>query len=125
MLLRKQKPKLWFLVRLFHPNAEWGNVAFAFGDTIYSNTGLSYEIEAHEHVHLAQMKYSKLWGVVHFIRYTFSRAYRLDSELEAYRHQIRFMKGDRSYVRKIAAQISSKVYGNMITYQEALCALSE
>lgn len=97
MKILNRPPKLQWLIKLFFPGYDFDRVvAFAFGDTIYTHFDpiADYDL-IHEKVHLRQMRYSKLYGIIHFIKFFFSRRFRYKTELEAYQEEYK-------YIQKIA-----------------------
>ena len=115
------------------------NILFRFGatavtiyPTIYINVkkweNLSPHYKAallvHEQVHAEQQKTAgKFW----YLKYIFSKSFRLSQELAAYRAEFNFLNGkgyspqELVYIKnKIARSLSSGVYCNMITYPDAL-----
>lgn len=109
----------------FLPDSEKHQAVFAYGDTIYNPFGsiLTADREAHETIHSIQQGNNpgKWWD-----KYLKDPDFRLKQELEAYRGQYKMVKKlvkDREMVHwlltKCAESISSALYGNIITYQEA------
>lgn len=93
---------------------------FAGGDSIYTDYPLTPDLLVHELVHLKQQaEYGLLEWVHDFI---YNTEFRLSQEIEAYREQLKSIK-DRNYKAKMrficAEQLSSSLYGNIITKQEA------
>jgi len=86
-------PRLYWLVRLFFPEYRFEKtLAFSFGDTIYSQESpLPEDIFVHEEVHLEQMKWSKLYGIIHFLRCFFSKKYYYEAEVEGYIAQFHWL----------------------------------
>lgn len=105
---------------------EWDDgVIFTYGDTVYCKEELSTEMKVHEATHVEQQKYvgAKAW----WDQYLIDPKFRLEQELEAYRNQYRYMQAitkDRNKLfkirHKILMHISSSMYGNMISYSEAM-----
>lgn len=114
----------WWLVKLCFPKAEWGKVAFSFGDTIYYHKqDIAKDLLAHERVHLNQHHYSKLFACYVFVRYVFSKKYRLSMEIPAYQAQWNVLKnGEYSLLHRseMAKNLSHPMYGSIISYEEAL-----
>ena len=101
MRIINRPPKLQWIVKAFFPGYDFSKVIFAFGDTIYAAKPLASYNLVHEKVHLRQMKYSKLYGIIHFIRFVLSKKFRYQSELEAYQEEYK-------YIKKIAPQAADK-----------------
>ena len=74
----------------------------------------------HEKVHVHQFWTRGL--IVHSLRYLFSKAYKLNAEVEAYREQAQWYPDDR--LPKFASIIATK-YGLKITEESALTLLRE
>lgn len=93
---------------------------FAGGDSIYTNYPLRRDIYIHEVEHLKQQaKHGLVEWVYDFLEYP---EFRLKQELGAYRAQLRSIKdrNQRNLVRIESAQnLSSALYGSIISYQEA------
>lgn len=109
--------------------AKWGvsfdNVIFASGDKIHTKYYLSFDLIAHEEVHLRQQKEIGLdeWWELYFT----DDEFRLAQEVEAYQEQYRSVClniKDRNERAKslnfMATAISGTNYGKMIDYQDAL-----
>ena len=98
---------------------------FALGQDIYSDYPLSADLMVHELVHLKQQAEVGVKEWVYDFLYT--PAKRLEYELEAYKIQILSIK-DRNYRTKVwlqsAKTLSSDLYGNIISYQDAKDQLS-
>lgn len=97
---------------------------FVAGDSIYTNYPLTKDLLVHEIVHLKQQERDGLLNWVHdFLEYPQKR---LDYELEAYRKQLASIK-DRNHRNEVriesAKNLSSSLYGNIISYQEAFDAM--
>lgn len=105
---------------------EWDNeVIFTYGDTVYCKVDLSDDMKAHEETHVRQQAImgAKAW----WDRYLVDPAFRLEQELEAYKNQLIYAKAvikDRNrlfrYRHQVLMDISSSMYGNMITYTQAM-----
>lgn len=98
---------------------------FTYGDTIYNpgNWPLSPDLKVHEGAHEVQQGANpEQW----WKRYLEDRQFRLAQELEAYRIQWKFYKDfanrqqKREFLKKISGDLSSKMYGNIISRSEAL-----
>ncbi len=129
MKLSHSPPKLQWVIKLFFPGYNFEKVVgFAFGDTIYSKEPLEDHNLIHEETHLRQMGYSKWKGIIHFIRFAFSRKFRYNTEVEAYREEYLFLKrkypqaAERAAVRfaELLAGKNSYIFGKVAEYDEAL-----
>ena len=102
------------------------NAVFTHGDTIYVPSGKSMDepLKAHEAVHSQQQGDNPdgWWD-----RYFSDKSFRLEQELKAYQAQYiaskRILK-DRErlhrFLHNIAVDLSSEMYGNIISYAEAM-----
>lgn len=96
---------------------------FCYGDVIYNPYKLSFDksYEVHEEVHsLSQGGDPSGW----WDRYLKDPKFRLEEELVAHKTQYDFLKGkDREKNNKVVHQfalfLSSKMYGNLISYNDA------
>lgn len=104
--------------RLFDIN---DRTIFALGEDIYTNYPLTPDLLVHEMVHLKQQREV---GVAEWV-YDFleNPEKRLEYEVEAYREQLKSIK-DRNKRAKMwflcAEQLSSALYGSIVTKQQAL-----
>lgn len=93
---------------------------FALGEDIYTNYPLTPDIYVHELVHLEQQAKVGVKEWVYDFLYVPKK--RLEYELEAYRKQLRSIK-DRNHRNQVriesAGNLSSSLYGNIISKQEA------
>lgn len=93
---------------------------FAFGDDIYTNYDLTPDLLVHENVHLRQQSEIGVKEWVYDFLYLPDK--RLEYEVEAYREQLKSIK-DRNYRAKIrhesAKNLSSSLYGNIISFDDA------
>lgn len=94
---------------------------FAYDNCIYCNYDLPYDLLIHEQTHLEQQKRDGLdYWVTNYLN---DPKYRLAQELEAYTAQLQSIK-DRNWRAKIrmesATNLSSDLYGDMLSFQEAL-----
>lgn len=135
MRIVNRPPKLQWILRLFFRGYDFNKVAaFSFGDTIYTkqNPLPDYNL-VHEQTHLEQMRHSKVYAILHFIRFVLSRKFRYKTELEAYQREY-------GYIKKIAPDAASRaahefakvlagegknafVYGKVIDYDIALFSI--
>lgn len=106
------------------------NTIFTFGTKIY-NPGkgqISEPLRIHELTHVAQQKDPYEWWNKYFTDVEF----RLDQEIEAYSNEFncyRSIMKDRNkrntYLHGIARKLSSDLYGNTISFSEALTKIKE
>ena len=103
-------------------------IIFTYGDTIYNpdNGNIDKPLMEHEKIHLKQQgnEVDKWW-----IRYLADSDFRLSQELEAYQRQYRVAKEILSkgklfnLLRFISNDLSGEMYGNIISFQEAMEAI--
>ncbi len=97
---------------------------FVYKDTIYTNNELPYDVMLHEFKHLQQQ--AKIGAKKWIRQYLKSNKFRLEQELDAYKFQLSKVKetGDKDEYAHILIEccqnISSDLYGGIITYQEAI-----
>lgn len=105
------------------------NTIYTYGNTIYnpSAKSLSKDLFIHEQIHMNQQKKSPAdW----WKKYLEDVSFRLSQELEAYRAQLLFYRMHHNYnltinfKEEIAKILSSDMYGNIITFTDAMTALS-
>lgn len=99
-------------------------VIIAYGDSIYTDGVVNYLKVIHENTHLKQQKEldkDKWWD-----KYIADPEFRLSQEVEAYSNEAKAAKEtikDRNtrylYIRQIILDISSEMYGNIISYEKA------
>lgn len=101
------------------------NVIITYGDTVYNpyNCHISEATLAHEMIHAKQQK--KLGKDKYVARYISDIEFRIKSEIEAYGAELVFIQGKDGKkvaletVRKLAQNLSSSVYGNVILEEDA------
>ena len=101
------------------------NVVFTYGDTLYvlTDRNVSEELMTHEEVH--SKRQLKMGAEKWWIEYCNSEEFRLAEELEAYRAQYKYMLDNynrhdrRGGLQRIAGDLSSAIYGNIVTKVEA------
>lgn len=115
------------------------NAVFTWGDTIYNPGGgeIHRHLEEHETTHFFQQEkfrnkffnyFDKDWHIKRWWRkYIKDPKFRLAQEVEAYHNQYAFvaMQNKKPYVYvsfldRIATDLSSKMYDNLCTYDEAI-----
>mgnify|MGYP001613393791 FL=1 len=104
-------------------------VVFTYGDTLYnpSRGFVSKDLLAHEKTHTVQQGIDpEGW----WIGYLTDDLFRLNEELEAYRNQYKFFKNTCKIksripilLERIAKDLSSNIYGNIIDYDGAIKAI--
>ncbi len=102
-------------------------VIFTYGDTIYYPYGkhsIPEHLKVHERTHTKQQgEHPDDW----WIKYLSFPMFRLAQEIEAYRRQYQFfisknhnLKEQREFLYRIASDLSSSVYGNMVSLELAI-----
>ncbi len=126
MKYKKKKPFLAQLLRLKFPEIVNNGVVMVWGNTIYGATKIPKDLERHEKVHIDQCKGSKLRGLIWWLKYVFSRKFRLNQEIEAYQKQYQYYcrkvknKFKREeFLKRIATDLSGKLYGNLVSFGHA------
>lgn len=106
------------------------NTVFTYGDTIYA-PGITFTIPRdlieHEGIHMAQQgKDPERW----WDRYILDTQFRFDQEIQAYQHQYRyyckFVKSRDirfEFLKSIAWDLSGPLYGNMISFRDAIAVI--
>lgn len=128
-ILEEYPPNYDKIARTF--NLEGKKPCFTYGETIYNpHKGIiSEDILAHEAVHVKQQEIigiEKWWEI-----YLEDQAFRLQQELEAYRVQYKHLieNNNRQYqrirIRQITKDLSSAMYGNLLTKEEAIKKIKE
>ena len=121
----KYPPNYSKIIENFPAVAKRQNIVFTYGDILYVPNGgsISDDLMIHEETHKRQQKEigKKLWWNIYFNDISF----RLSQELEAYRNQYGYIKTHygrqlrRKMLRKIAKDLSSPIYGNLINREKA------
>ena len=125
MKIINKKPPVWDeVVKRF--DIEGQAVIFAYGDKIYNpfNAIIPDDLIVHEETHMHQQEkfgdIKKWW-----IKYLDDSEFRLSQELEAYRIQYKYSKENysrqmrKALLKRIAKDLSSPVYGNIISFDKA------
>jgi len=101
-------------------------VVFTYGDTCYCEKDLPLDLYVHEEVHSKQQTNPEEW----WAKYITDPEFRLSQEMEAYQAQWSFIKRkvrDRSLQHRVRTRIarvlSGKLYGGIITFNQAYKAL--
>ncbi len=104
---------------------EWDDgIVITYGDTVYSKFPISPDLKVHEVTHVIQQR--EMGKDVWWKKYFEDVEFRLSQEKEAYINQSKWIKNnvkDRNErfrrLNKIANDLSSFVYGNIISKSEA------
>lgn len=103
------------------------NVIFTFGNTIYNPSGgdIDLPLMAHEQTHSIQQE--NIGPEEWWKKYLSDNNFRLEQELQAYKIQYKYYCNvikDRNarykFLNRIASDLSSEVYGNLISKSDAL-----
>lgn len=128
MKIFNEKPPLKIYERAEKVFGSVVGMCFCFGDTIYFPDGnrpeLPPDVVAHEKIHTKQQgEHPKEW----WKRYLSDPVFRAEQELAAYRRQYQFCcelikdKNERFWIlQKLAGDMSSPVYGECISKEEAI-----
>ncbi len=129
---KKKKPLIAQILRLKFPLIVDKKVIMVWGNRIYTENILPNDLVIHEKVHVEQQKYSKLWGLLWWIRYTFSAPFRLKQEIAAYRKQYQFFcdvnrnhKKQQEFLKRIAWDVSGPMYNRLIGFNQAEYLISK
>ncbi len=107
-------------------NARGKPVVFTYGNIIFNplDGEVTRDLLKHEETHMKQQG-SDIEGW--WDRYIKDKDFRLKQELEAYRNQYNFIKNSGKnwnyvsiFLSRIATDLSSEIYGNIISYDEAM-----
>jgi len=98
---------------------------FAYDNTIFCNHEVPEDIVIHEQHHFKQQK---RYGLENWVnKYLEDKEFRLRMEIEAYRKQLKSIKHrelKHEVLKECARNLSSTLYGNIISYEEALKILT-
>jgi len=109
---------------------KWSNeIIITYGDTVYCERDIDEAKKVHEATHVSQQ--SNCDPDEWYDKYINNVDFRLSQEIEAYKNEIKFYKKkikDRNLrylcCEQVYRDISSSIYGNMISYSEAKKLLS-
>jgi len=124
MKIKNKYPPNIDKIREKFPNLPSG-VVFTYGEVIYAPFGkVTSDLRVHEKTHTKQQGDDPdgWWD-----KYLADEKFRLKQEAEAYRNQYRFYRETckvksriRPFLEKIANDLSGKIYGNIISFDEAI-----
>lgn len=108
---------------------EWDNgIIITVYPYVYCKFELPPDKIVHESIHLRQQK--AMTPQIWWQKFLDDPSFRLEQEVEAHRREAQFIRKnikDRNaafhYVREIAQNLSSKIYGELVTYSEAMALL--
>lgn len=123
MKISNRIPAIYYtLKKKFGINWDKG-IIITYGDTVYCKYSISPDLEIHEGTHIKQQNE---YGVKEWWdRYLVDVEFRLSQEKEAYKNQVdfafkNFSKKQAEFILdKCAIDLSSYIYGNIITYDQA------
>ena len=118
MRFKENKPFLAYILAIKFPMIIEDEQMMVWGKTIYTKHKLPEHLLEHEKVHIKQQR-NKFIGLIWWIRYTFSVKFRLSQEIEAFKKQYEILSTKES-LYNIAKILSSGMYGNIISFKEAL-----
>lgn len=131
-IIRENPRFLWPIIKWRFPHADPERIIISFGDRIYAKGSLPPSKIEHERVHLAAQRHSRLWAGILMIPYLFSARFRLRQEIPAYQAEWRWIflnVHDRELrarlKREMCIDLSSALYGNIITYDKANIIISQ
>ena len=126
---REYPPNIETIKARFQLNSR---VCFTYGDTIYNPGGgkITDDLMVHEETHMIQQDGQPLWW---WAKYIEDDEFRLSQEVEAYANQYQYYKKNRctkpngkirkerldKFLYKIAKDLSSPIYGGIITVSDA------
>ena len=121
-------PKDLYIRLNFKFGVDWEKgVIFTYNNKIYSKYPISEDLVKHELVHIRQQNDFIGGSDAWWNKYLEDKEFRLNQELEAYRKQFRWSKAnikDRNrlfnILRHSAIDLSSSMYGDILSYEEAL-----
>lgn len=132
MIIKYDYPPNYDILKKAFNLGEHENVVFTYGDTLYVPQGEKTKIDkplmAHEETHSRQqLEIGVQWWWDRFIS---EPQFRLEQELEAYREQYKAMQNmaaqkRANYLTHIASDLSSEIYGNILSFEEAVAVITE
>lgn len=126
MQIIAKKPFVAYLYRLrFGKEVSYEDgVIFPFNQKVYTRYQLPEHLKVHEEIHIKQQGHL-LGSIKWVILYVTSTSFRLEQELEAYRAQYKYIFKNSSrneantLLIKISKDLSSEMYGSMVSFEEA------
>lgn len=130
-ILNELPPNYEEVAKVFDIRGRRG-IVFTYGDTVYvpfKKGSIPDHLKVHERTHSKQQGNDPAGWWNKYIRYP---QFRLEQEIEAYRNQYLFFKArnhnigeQRNFLSRIAADLSSGMYGTVIGFEEARRAISQ
>lgn len=125
-------PPNFAAIKAVFPSAAEKGVLFCYGDTIFNPSGefIPPALVAHEEIHSAQQACigPDLWWRQYLIDTQFRYAQELAAHIVEYHEFIRRMKNremQRGYLRAVASRLSGPLYGNAVSFDEAMIAIKQ
>lgn len=123
-IIKAYPPNIKEIERVFGPAIK-GNI-YAYGDVLYNpdDVEITEPFRIHELTHIAQQngQPQRWWK-----KYMYSKEFMIEQEVEAYSNQFNCYRTHRKdgnsrvkYLHRLALTLASPVYGNAITFSEAL-----
>lgn len=113
------------------PWSEYPTLVCAYDGVIYAQSDLPADVIVHERVHLERQAEYPGGAKAYLDRYMTDRAFLLEEETIAYRTQYAYIcKVEKHRGRqwnakmRLARNLSGDIYGHVISYEEALAAIS-
>jgi len=127
----KRPPNYLEIIKHFPTVANKQGVIFTYGDILYAPNvhSISHDLMKHEETHQRQQE--KMGKDIWWDRYFNEPEFRLSQELEAYRNQYKYTqinygrKLRREVLKNISKDLSSSIYGNLITKVKATQLIKE
>ncbi len=119
-------PSIYYEIKKYFPTATWGRLIITYYPNVYCSTDIEDIKKIHEAVHLKQQEeigVEKWWHM-----YFHDISFRRKEEIEAYQAEVEWMKANpdkmsremrRNHVDRIIKEISSPIYGPMMTKKTA------
>jgi len=132
VIIKYEYPPNYKIIKKAFNLGEHENVIFTYGDTLYvpqgEKTKLDKPLMAHEEVHSRQQQ--EIGASWWWDRFLSEPPFRLSQELEAYREQYKAMqnmpaKKRAGYLTHIAHDLSSEIYGSLMSFEEAVAVITE
>ena len=126
-ILKRYPPNYHEILKALPSVKNRPNAIFTYAPYIYWPAGLSLPLDFHEHeeVHIQQQNALEGGAAEWWTRYLQDPKFRLEQELQAYRVQWQYAKiynrkKRRELLQKIAGDLSSPMYGNLLTKEQAI-----
>ena len=115
-------------IQKYFPDANYEKgVLFTYGNTCYCKS-ITPDLVVHEEIHTRQQTNPDEW----WNKYFTDKQFRLEQEVEAYRNQWIYIDNnvkDRNQkarmLHKIAVDLSGSLYGNLVSYNEAISLIKD